>query len=368
MKKIGIIRGKFLTKYDMEPFELLTKKYDITAFGSKNPFAQDFKVPLIKLWSPMDLPDFPYKMQFLNRLFVDAHYLLGLEEKLKGFDIAHTAETYFNFTRQILNAKQKGYVKKVVISVLENIAFNNEEIWGKKSFKKRAIKETDHFIALSKGAKVALIKEGVADNNISLIGFGINTKKFYPADKRKSNKIKILFAGRIEAYKGIFDVLEVFNLVSTKNNDLELTIVGKGSKEKEVRLKTKQLGINDRVKFKNLSYKEMPQVYREADIFFAPSKRDKYWIEQFGMVFLEAMASGLPIISTKSGAIPEVVGNSGFLSQEEDIKNMENTINKLIEDRKLRNELGEKARQRAIDVFDISVISKKIDRVYERLL
>jgi hypothetical protein len=199
VKKVGLIRGKFLTKYDMEPFELLSKKYNFTAYGSNYPMASNFVFPVEKLWSPVDLPEVPYKMQILNRIFVDAHYLLGLEEKLKGTDIAHTAETYFNYTRQALNAKRKGYVKRVIVSVLENIPFNNEGILGRKQFKQRAIKEADHFIALSTGAKRALIKEGAPPYKISKIGFGINTEKFYPA-KNNNRNLNILFAGRIEVY------------------------------------------------------------------------------------------------------------------------------------------------------------------------
>src|SRR5581483_1784343 len=108
-----------------------------------------FAFPVVKLPSPMDLPDFPYKMPILNRIFTDAHYLLGLEENLKGYDLVHTAETYFHYTQQAIEAKQKGQVKKVIATVLENIPFNNEGIWGRKEFKSNARENLDHMIALT---------------------------------------------------------------------------------------------------------------------------------------------------------------------------------------------------------------------------
>src|SRR3989338_2704061 len=145
--KIAIVRGKFLNTYEMQFFEPLVKDFDITAFGSLNPYHDRFAFPVVKLPSPMDLPDFPYKMPMLNRLFVDAQYLYGLEERLRGFDLVHTAETYFHYTQQSLNAKRKGYVKKVIATVLENIPHNNEGIWGRKLFKAKARRELDHIVA-----------------------------------------------------------------------------------------------------------------------------------------------------------------------------------------------------------------------------
>ena len=80
----------------------------------------------------MDIPDFPYKMPILNRMFTDAHYLLGLEDRLKGFDLVHTAETYFRYTQQCLDAKKKGYVKKVIATVLETIRLTTKAFGGGK--------------------------------------------------------------------------------------------------------------------------------------------------------------------------------------------------------------------------------------------
>ena len=131
---------------------------------------------------PMDLSEFPYKMPVLNRLFIDAHYLWGLEEKLRGFDIVHTAETYFHYTQQCLNAKGKA---KVIATVLENIPFNNEGIWGRKAFKARARRELDHIVALTHKTKEALIAEGADTRKMSVIPHFIDTKRFLPETPRK---------------------------------------------------------------------------------------------------------------------------------------------------------------------------------------
>ncbi len=124
----------------------------------------------------------------LNRLFTDAHYLFGLENLLKGFDLVHSAETYFHYTQQCLNAKKRGYVKKVIATVYENIPFNNEGIWGRRAFKARARRELDHIVAISQKAKEALILEGADPKKILVIGHYIDTKRFFPKPRVRAKK------------------------------------------------------------------------------------------------------------------------------------------------------------------------------------
>lgn len=117
--KVAIVRGTFLNAYEMQFFEPLIDRFDITAFASMRPYHDAFAFPVKKLPSPMDLPDFPKKMAILNRLCIDAHYLFGLEANLRGFDLVHTAETYYHYTQQCLSAKRKGWVKRVIATVLK---------------------------------------------------------------------------------------------------------------------------------------------------------------------------------------------------------------------------------------------------------
>jgi glycosyltransferase involved in cell wall biosynthesis len=372
MKKVAIIRGKFMTKYDMNIFENITK-FRIIGFSSKN-VEVNLSFPVVKLWSPMDLPEFPYKMQILNRLIVDAHYLFGLENNLKGFDIAHTSETYFHFTKQALDAKKHGYVKKVVCTVFENIPFNNEGIRGRKQFKKRAIQEIDKFIAVTAEVKEALVREGVDARKIEIIGMGIDTDKFSPPGNKDYSKknLNILFVGRIEIFKGVFDVLDAFKLITNDKElnkyQLTLTIVGNGSMENKLTQKINKLGIQDKVLKEDSPYDLINTVYKKADIFIGPSKKDKYWKEQFGMVFLEAMSSGLPIISNDIGSIPEVVGEAGFLAKPGDVKELYKYLKYLIMDEKLRMEYSRKSRDRSINEFSIQKIGKRMEKLYLSIL
>lgn len=362
MKKpsLAIVRGKFLNAYEMQMFEPLVDRYDIRAFGSFTCYHDRFAFPVVKLASPMDIPDFPCKLPILNRLFVDAHYLVGLERKLRGFDIIHTAETYFHFTQQCLNARGRA---KVVATVLENIPFNNEAIWGRKAFKRRAREELDHIVALTNRTRDALIREGADPQKITVIPHYIDTTRFHPAARRNTTKrLTVLFAGRLEEEKGVLDVLGASRFLEGDRELSDYSIrwlfVGSGS----IRIRGR------RARVTSVAYGHMPQVYREADIFVAPSKPTPTWEEQYSTVLLEAQASGLPIVTTQTGGIPENVADAAILVPPGDVAAIARAIKAFIVDPALRFRYGRMARRRAVTVHDRMIGAKKLDLLYQSLL
>jgi len=365
--KIALVRGKFLNKCEMQSFEYLTKKYKITAFGSLREFHNDLKFPVIKLPSPMDIPDFPYKMPLLNRIFIDAHHLFGLEKKLKGYDIAHSAETYYHYTQQCLIAKKKGYVKKVVVTILENIPYANEGIWGRKGFKKRAYIEVDLFLATTQDAKEALIEEGVNKEKIKIIYSGVDTTRFRPSN-RSGKIINILFVGRLEKYKGIYNLLKAFIKIQKNHKNIHLSIVGKGSEEEKLKKIVKEKKLENKVSFEIVPYHKIHKVYRNADIFVAPSKDTSTWKEQFGYVLVEAMACGLPVITTNAGSIPEVVKDAAIIIPQNDTKRITDELEMLLKSKRKREQLGKKARVFAVKYYDSKKIAKEIDNIYREIL
>lgn len=371
--KIAIVRGKYLNKYEMQFFEPLTDYFDITAFGSLTSFHKKFSFPVVSLPSPMDIPEFPYKMSILNRLFVDAQYLYGLEHKLQGFDLVHTAETYYRYTQQSLNAKKKGYVKKVIATVLENIPHNNEGIWGRKEFKRRSREELDHIIALTHESKKTLLQEGCSDQKITVVSHFIDTKRFIPTSniKHQQSKLTILYCGRLEVYKGVLDILECAELLAHDpdiTNKLEFVFVGDGSQRHVMDRIEKQKGLQYMVKHVTASYDQMPHLYQHSDIYVAPSKSSNTWIEQYNTSLLEAQASGLPIVTTMSGGIPENVGNAALLVQPGNVMDLANAIKSFIVSPQKREKYGKKARARAVGVHDISIGSRKIADIWNMVL
>ncbi len=358
--KISIIRGAFLNPFELQNYNSLKKKHKIQAISSQNPINENIKLPLVKLWSPTDLPNFPHKYPVLNRVFGDAHYLLGLSSVIEGSDIVHVAETYYNYNRQVINAKKLGKIDKIISTVWEIIPHNNETLKGRKKIKELSYKHIDHYITVTNMAKKALIKEGVSEDRISVIPMGVDLHRFSPVHKKSSNNItRVLFVGRLETEKGVNELLQAFLRLKNETSKVELTIIGSGSMSKVVR----QSG----VEIKSVSYSQINQEYQKADIFCLLSKSTKTWQEQYGMVLVEAMASGLPIITTRSGAIPEVCGSEALYVEQSDVADTYRQLKKLVENTQLRKKMGKKSRKRAQTHFDHKKIARKINHLYHKI-
>ncbi|MGB9591603.1 MAG: glycosyltransferase [Candidatus Kryptoniota bacterium] len=85
-----------------------------------------------------------------------------------------------------------------------------------------------------------------------------------------------------------------------------------------------------------------------------------YWQEQLGLVLLEAMACGKPVVSTLSGSIPEVIGNAGILVQPNDHIALYEALKKIINDSSCRESLGQLGRERVLNNFTVGKISQKM--------
>ncbi len=377
--KIAIIRGAFLNQYEMQFFEPLMRSFEITGFSSLKPIHDVYQFPVVKSWSPMDLPSFPFKLPILNRVFTDVHYLAGLEKKLKGFDLVHTAESYFHYTQQALNAKKSGYVKRVIATVLETIPFNNEGIRGRDEYKRRARSELDHIIALTEKTKQSLLLEGANPNNITVISHFIDTARFSPKSDAVTSgngglptQLTILFSGRIEAYKGVYELLYAVKLLC---NDAELRsipwklkMVGTGTELTRIRILEQRLKIGQFIQHACVPYSQMPDEYRQADIYVAPSKATLTWEEQYNTTLLEAQSSGLPIVTTHTGGIPENVGDAAVLIPAGEYMPLALALKRFLLSAALRKTYGVKARARALAVHDRRIGAKKLTELYTRLL
>ena len=293
---IYLIRGSHANEYELQNYYPLTDKLDIhliTTHSSLTPT----NLPTIKLWSPADLPRFPYRRQILNRLIGGEQWLLGLEQLISRYHVSkhsnksnimlHTAETYTPYTHQAVQLRKKGLIKKLICTCWETIPHNNEKFARLRRWKQEAYRYVDLFHTPTQRAANALIKEGVDQNKIKVIPYGVDTKIFCPPRQKRKNKIPI--------------ILTVARRVPEKGLDIWEQV---------------REAVGDKAEFRwvsNLPYRDMPAVYQSADLFFFPSLTTPTWEEQYGMALVEAMACGLPIVASNTGAIPEVVGSQGLL-------------------------------------------------------
>jgi len=148
----------------------------------------------------------------------------------------------------------------------------------------------------------------------------------------------VLFVGRLAEKKGVQYLIEAMQWV-----DARLVIVGDGPLDGALRRRTKELGLEGKVLFLGAkSHEELPEIYASADVFCAPSvtasDRDQ---EGFGLVILEAMASGLPVVASRSGGITEIVkdGWNGLLAEERDSRGLAVNLNRVFTDEEIYSRL-----------------------------
>jgi glycosyltransferase involved in cell wall biosynthesis len=385
-KRIAIIRGANLNKFEMQTYEPLSKHFEIETFCiSKNNFdLKQINLPIHKLMGiEVFLPKIfrrYYDMVF-GLLLEMNQPMFCLSRKLRDFDILHIPEVSYYYSYQAAKAKKK-YGLKMVATHAENIPFP----YGKNLFSKwrisRVIKEVDLFLPLTQKAKEVLLFLGVPPEKIEVIPFGIDVNAFIPQSKDLSlierfglqkDDLVILFVGRISRDKGVFDLvyatkklLEDRELADKK---IKLLLVGSGRRAKrKIEKLVEQLNIVSGITIvDNLEYELMPKIHNLADIFVLPSIATKWWQEQFGMVLIESMACGKAVVATQSGSIPEVVGEAGILVQPNDPFSLATAIKNLILDEELRKQLGKKARQRVETNFSINVVSQRLKYIYERI-
>lgn len=373
--QVALVRGKYLNNYEMQSYAGLTQHINLVGFRSLTSLHNDFPFRTVALPSPLDGVELLSKagvpsrwsLGFLNRLLVDAHVLVGLEKSLADFDIAHTAETYLGFTQQCLNAKKNGSVQKVICTVWENIAYNHETIRGRKRFKERALQEVDAFVAVTQQAREALIQEGCDPQKISVIYPGIDLNRFTYTAPRKEMR-QLLFVGRLVAEKGIWTIWEAFVQLKKKYPQLRLTLCGAGPEKGLLLQKISQTKLQGSVSLISTPYHDMDKLYKQADLLLMPSQTTRFWQEQFGMVLVEALASGVPIVASSSGAILEVVGDAGVVIPEKNSQALVAAVEQLQRSFTKRRDLSLRGRKRAEKLFAAPKTARALLQLYQRVL
>ena len=198
----------------------------------------------------------------------------------------------------------------------------------------------EHCLVASSFTKQTLVENGVAPENVHVIPYGIELDRFAGLKplRDSAKPLQLLFVGRLVQRKGIKYLLEALNLLPA--GSVELTVVGRPVDD----LAWLQNGRTPIRLRESVSSAELLTAYREADVFVFPSLA-----EGFGHVLLEAMASGLPVISTTRTAAPDLIreGKEGFVIAPGNSVQLAQAIEQFLRNPKSVLSMGEAARQRA---------------------
>ncbi len=245
----------------------------------------------------------------------------------------------------------------VVIAIMDLSYFHFPEMFKKsdlyqlKHWTTYSIKKATRVLAISQATKNDIIKHYhlnpgkivVTYPGLKAPGKGDSNSDSDMETTRKKYGISneyLLFVGTIQPRKNIARLIQAFSMLQSKN--IDLVLVGKkGWLYEEILEAPKKFEVEDRVKFLDfVPDADLPILYRGALCFILPSL-----YEGFGLPVLEAMANDCPVITSNVSSLPEVAGDAAILVDPESIESIKEGIERLLNDKKLREELIEKGRQ-----------------------
>ena len=223
--------------------------------------------------------------------------------------------------------------------------------------------EKNDYVALSvfSPEKVATIHSGVDVDRYMNIQVNIAEKKRMLGLNSKG--LVVGTVGWLLSIKGPMHLLKAMSNVWESHPETSLIFVGKGDLEKGLKEEVHRMGVWDKVKF--LGWRDdIPEIMQVLDVFVLASLN-----EGMGRVLVEAMAAGKPVVASRVGGILDLVkeGQNGFLAEPGDEKGLAIAIKKLLEDKKMRDEMGKRGREMA-QGFSVEKMIEKIDVLYESLL
>jgi glycosyltransferase involved in cell wall biosynthesis len=359
--RVLIVRGHQVTPWELAPWRELPERFEVSyLLTGSNRFAVPDGLRAVRVRALRDLLP-PGPLGEVGALALGDRYI-SAHESFSSADVVHAEELSYWFAAEAARHKRRhGFA--LVQTVWETLplldAYRNRHA---RRHRELVLAQTDLFLAATARAANALRLEGVGDERIVVCPPGVDVARFAaaatpagagsdevatgaPADavaaasghaapaawaRAAPAQHTVVSPGRLAWEKGHHDVLRALaalhrGIVTAPDGHAlapRLLIVGTGPEQERLRAHARELGIGDAVEIAGVSYERMPAVFAGASAMVLASLSSAsgayhplgtphaFWEEQFGMVLAEAMAAGLAIVASTSGAIPEVLAGA----------------------------------------------------------
>jgi len=202
-----------------------------------------------------------------------------------------------------------------------------------------------------------------------VVPFGVDTAAFRPRPEgsaRRSGPLTIGYIGRMLPGKGLNVLADA--LAKIKGEAWRLLVVGDGSERAGFEEQLRAAGLIERAEFTGaISFDLVPKCFHSLDVMVIPTETTKRIREQFGRVIVEAMASGVPVIGSTCGAIPEVIGEAGLVFPEGDAGALAEALRRLLGDQTLREQLASAGRER-VEQYSWDQVAEKTYELFRHVL
>jgi glycosyltransferase involved in cell wall biosynthesis len=214
--------------------------------------------------------------------------------------------------------------------------------------------------------RLGLLSEG--SPKVVEMGHPADTALFRPGDgATPESPLNVLSVGKLVPEKGHQFVIQALAGLLRRDDRLRLLIAGEGPYRRALEMLCRALQIAEKVRFLGLvEHDQLAAVFRECQIFVHHPVTTDEWEEYFGVVVVEAMSSGLPVVASDCGAMRHIVpGGAGFIVPQRDIEGLRGKVRLLVEDAALRHEMGAVGRSHVCRRYSLQAIGR---RMYERVL
>ena len=231
----------------------------------------------------------------------------------------------------------------------------------------------DMFLPISERWKNRLIELGCSEQKIVVHRMGIDTGKFcyLPRKPGKDGKVRLLTVARLIEKKGVQYAVQAVANVLNRYSNIEYHIVGDGPIKNTLECLIEELNVGNNVKLLGWRHQEeIIELMKHTDVFIAPSVVGGDGDEEgIPVVLMEALAQGMPVLSTQHSGIPELVqdGESGFLVPERNVEALADKLEFLIKHPEIWSEMGRKGRKHVERYFDIDKLNNRLVELYQLL-
>jgi glycosyltransferase involved in cell wall biosynthesis len=224
--------------------------------------------------------------------------------------------------------------------------------YGFLRMQKRVARQVPRIITVSSSSKRDIVEQyGIRSEQLAVVPIGVDHTHFRPRPDVPRVPGRIMTTASADVpFKGLLPLVEALAKLRTERPDAHLVVVGRVSAKSPVTAAIDRLGIADAVRFESgISDARMVELYAEAQVAVVPSL-----YEGFSLPAVEAMACGVPLVTTTGGALPEVVGEDGvtaLLVTPGDAGALAIAMERVLSDPALAARLSEAARRRILERF-----------------
>ncbi|MGV0036315.1 MAG: glycosyltransferase family 4 protein [Candidatus Azotimanducaceae bacterium WSBS_2022_MAG_OTU7] len=234
------------------------------------------------------------------------------------------------------------------------------------NMQKKVVKQLDNLVTVSRASRQDIATDfAIAETNLHIVHNGIDTAMFRPMATIEPDEFNVMATASADVpLKGLDYLIQAVSILADEIPALKLTVLGKLKENGKTAKLIRQLGLEKRIHFHSgLRSQEVAELYANATCAVIPSI-----YEGFGLPAGEAMACGVPVISTNGGALPEVVGDAGIMVPTRDHLALADAIRTMLADSNLRHSLAAKGRARILELFSWEVAAGDMVQLYRKVI